>query len=109
MECTECSAKGEGWSEAHVNNLLVTSFPLKVDPSRFGEPFIFATFRALCSWLAEETSCLKVEVTGLLPFLINYSWSHMQGDCLEQSFSDWMADLSVGEERTEWTGKEALK
>lgn len=81
----------------------------QVDPSRFGDPFIFATFRALCSWLAEETSCLKEEVTGLLPFLVSYSRSHMQGDGLEQSLSDWMTELSVNEERTRWTGKEALR
>lgn len=82
----------------------------QVDPSRYGNPFIFATFRSLCSWLAEETSCLKEEVTGLLPFLIGYSRSHMQGESQEQQgLSDWMADMSVAEERAAWTGKEALR
>ncbi|CAJ1083169.1 neurochondrin [Xyrichtys novacula] len=82
----------------------------QVDPSRYGDPFIFATFRSLCSWLAEETSCLKEEVTRLLPFLISYSRSHMQGEGAEQSLSDWMAEMSVREEREEaWTGKEALR
>ncbi|XP_074543813.1 neurochondrin isoform X2 [Halichoeres trimaculatus] len=81
----------------------------QVDPSRYGEPFVFATFRSLCSWLAEETSCLKEEVTALLPFLINYSRSHLQGESAEQGLSDWMAEMSVREEREVWTGKEALR
>ncbi|KAK9526589.1 hypothetical protein VZT92_015278 [Zoarces viviparus] len=81
----------------------------QVDPSRYGDPFIFATFRSLCSWLAEETSCLKEEVTGLLPFLIGYSRSHLQGESPEQGLSDWMAEVSVREEREAWTGREALR
>ncbi|KAG8005362.1 Neurochondrin [Nibea albiflora] len=81
----------------------------QVDPSRYGDPFVFATFRSLCSWLAEETSCLKEEVTGLLPFLIGYSRSHLQGESPEQGLSEWMADMSVREERGAWTGKEALR
>uniref|UniRef100_A0A4W6F5Q6 Neurochondrin n=1 Tax=Lates calcarifer TaxID=8187 RepID=A0A4W6F5Q6_LATCA len=81
----------------------------QVDPSRYGDPFIFATFRSLCSWLAEETSCLKEEVTALLPFLIGYSRSHFQGESPEQGLSDWMADMSVSEERGAWTGKEPLR
>ncbi|XP_054462375.1 neurochondrin [Anoplopoma fimbria] len=81
----------------------------QVDPSRYGDPFIFATFRSLCSWLAEETSCLKEEVTGLLPFLIGYSRSHLQGENPEQGLSDWMAEVSVREERGAWTGREALR
>nr|XP_046273509.1 neurochondrin isoform X2 [Scatophagus argus] len=81
----------------------------QVDPSRYGDPFIFATFRSLCSWLAEETSCLKEEVTGLLPFLIGYSRCHLQGESPEQGLSDWMAQMSVTEERGTWTGKEALR
>ncbi|XP_042362321.1 neurochondrin [Plectropomus leopardus] len=81
----------------------------QVDPSRYGDPFIFATFRSLCSWLAEETSCLKEEVTALLPFLISYSRSHLQGESTEQGLSDWMAEMSVREEKEAWTGKEALR
>ncbi|CAK6977400.1 neurochondrin [Scomber scombrus] len=81
----------------------------QVDPSRYGDPFIFATFRSLCSWLAEETSCLKEEVTGLLPFLIGYSRSHLQGESQEQGLSDWMADMSVTQETAAWTGREALR
>ncbi|XP_068189151.1 neurochondrin [Antennarius striatus] len=81
----------------------------QVDPSRYGDPFIFATFRSLCSWLAEETSCLKEEVTELLPFLIGYSSSHLEGEGSEQGLSDWMTDMSVTEERRAWTGTEALR
>ncbi|XP_068431408.1 neurochondrin [Clinocottus analis] len=81
----------------------------QVDPSRYGDPFIFATFRSLCSWLAEETSCLKEEVTGLLPFLVDYSRSHLQGESPEQGLSDWMAEVSPREEGGAWTGREALR
>ncbi|XP_077937311.1 neurochondrin isoform X2 [Gasterosteus aculeatus] len=81
----------------------------QVEPSRYGDPFIFATFRSLCSWLAEETSCLKEEVTGLLPFLIGYSRSHLQGESPEEGLSAWMAEVSVREERAAWTGREALR
>ncbi|XP_071381469.1 neurochondrin [Centroberyx affinis] len=81
----------------------------QVDPSRYGDPFIFATFRSLCSWLAEETSCLKEEVTGLLPFLIGYSRTHLQGESPEQGLSNWMSEMSVTEEGGAWTGKDALR
>ncbi|XP_034400310.1 neurochondrin [Cyclopterus lumpus] len=81
----------------------------QVDPSRYGDPFIFATFRSLCSWLAEETSCLKEEVTGLLPFLVDYSRSHLQGESPEQGLSDWMTEVSPREEGGAWTGREALR
>lgn len=81
----------------------------QVDPSGYADPFIFATFRCLCSWLAEETSCLKEEVTRLLPFLIGYSRSHMQGEGPEQETSDWMSALSVSGERGAWTRKDALR
>ncbi|XP_033493983.2 neurochondrin [Epinephelus lanceolatus] len=81
----------------------------QVEPSRYSDPFVFATFRSLCSWLAEETSCLKEEVTALLPFLIGYSRSHLKGDSPEQGLSDWMTDMSVTEGKEAWTGKEALR
>ncbi|XP_029369404.1 neurochondrin [Echeneis naucrates] len=81
----------------------------QVDLSRYGDPFIFATFRSLCSWLAEETSCLKEEVTGLLPFLIGYSQSHLQGENSEQCLSGWMTEMSISEEKGAWTGKEPLR
>lgn len=76
----------------------------QVDQSRYGDPFIFASFRSLCSWLAEETSCLKEEVTRLLPFLVDYSRSHLRDDRTGPGLSDWM-----DEERAAWTGKEALR
>ncbi|XP_068603550.1 neurochondrin [Brachionichthys hirsutus] len=81
----------------------------QVEPSRYGDPFIFATFRALCSWLAEETSCLKEEVTELLPFLIGYSRSHLEGESPDRELSDWMAEVFVTEETRAWTGTEALR
>ncbi|KAM9383736.1 neurochondrin [Pholidichthys leucotaenia] len=87
----------------------VIYFLKQVDPSRYDDPFVFATFRSLCSWLAEETSCLREEVTALLPFLINYTRSHMQDGSSEQGLSDWMARMSVGKEREGWTGREPLR
>lgn len=84
----------------------------QVDPSHYGDPFVFATFRSLCSWLAEETSFLKEEVTALLPFLIGYARSHLQGEGSDQSLSDWMSEMSVGEAfqgAGTWTGKDALR
>lgn len=81
----------------------------QVDPSRYGDPFVFATFRSLCSWLAEETSCLKEEVTKLLPFLINYSRSHLQDGSSEGNLHDWMDAMSISEGRDAWTGSEALR
>uniref|UniRef100_A0A3P8U7K3 Neurochondrin n=1 Tax=Amphiprion percula TaxID=161767 RepID=A0A3P8U7K3_AMPPE len=76
----------------------------QVDPSRYGDPFVFATVRSLCSWLAEETSRLREEVTKLLPFLISYSRKHLQDDGSEQNLHDW-----ISEERDGWTGSEALR
>uniref|UniRef100_A0A3P9HIT9 Neurochondrin n=1 Tax=Oryzias latipes TaxID=8090 RepID=A0A3P9HIT9_ORYLA len=81
----------------------------QVDASRYGDPFVFASFRSLCSWLAEETSCLKQEVIDLLPFLVGYARHHLQGGAAEQSLSDWMAQASVTEEGGAWTGGEALR
>nr|XP_020453161.1 neurochondrin [Monopterus albus] len=81
----------------------------QVGPSRYGDPFIFATFRCLCSWLAEETSCLKEEVTRLLPLLIDYSRNHLQGESPEQGLSDWMTNMSVNEQRGAWTGQQPLR
>ncbi|XP_036001591.1 neurochondrin isoform X2 [Fundulus heteroclitus] len=81
----------------------------QVEPGRFSDPFVFASFRVLCSWLAEETSCLKEEVTALLPFLVGYARRHLQEAASEQGLSDWMARVSVGEEGGAWTGGEALR
>ncbi|XP_022071989.2 neurochondrin [Acanthochromis polyacanthus] len=76
----------------------------QVDPSRYDDPFVFATFRCLCSWLAEETSCLREEVTKLLPFLISYSRKHLQEDGSEQNLQHWSS-----EENEAWTGSEPLR
>ncbi|XP_030597135.1 neurochondrin-like [Archocentrus centrarchus] len=81
----------------------------QVDQSRYGDPFVFATFRSLCSWLAEETSCLKKEVTGLLPFLISYTQSHLHRGSSEQGLADWMAKMSADVDEVVWTGREALR
>ncbi|KAK6323637.1 hypothetical protein J4Q44_G00059760 [Coregonus suidteri] len=83
----------------------------QVDLSRYSDPFIFATFRSLCAWLAEETSCLKEEVTALLPFLMGYARSHLQGESQDQGLSNWMSEMSVGDcsQRGAWTGKDALR
>lgn len=68
----------------------------QVDPSRYDDPFVFATFRALCAWLAEETSCLKKEVVALLPFLIGYTKHHLQ-DKKDKGLADWMSAMSVND------------
>ncbi|CAL8365681.1 unnamed protein product [Arctogadus glacialis] len=81
----------------------------QVDPSRYGDPFVFATFRSLCAWLAEETACLKEEVTALLPFLIGYARAHLTGEGPDQSLSHWMSEMSVGEEGGAWSGGQALR
>ncbi|XP_056154605.1 neurochondrin [Lampris incognitus] len=81
----------------------------QVDKSRYGDPFIFATFRCLCSWLAEETSCLKEEVTNLLPFLIGYTRSHLLDESQEQGLSSWMSEISFGVRGSAWTGKDTLR
>ncbi|KAL0962450.1 hypothetical protein UPYG_G00340150 [Umbra pygmaea] len=83
----------------------------QVDTSRYGDPFIFATFRSLCAWLAEETSCLKEEVTALLPFLIDYARSQLQGESPEKDLANWMSEMSVtgSSQGGAWTGKDALR
>ena len=80
-----------------------------MDPSRYGDPFVFATFRSLCAWLAEETACLKDEVTALLPFLIGYAKAHLLGEGPDRSLSNWMSEMSVGEEGGAWSGSQALR
>lgn len=84
-------------------------FP-QVGPSRYDDPFVFATFRSLCAWLAEETSCLKEEVMALLPFLIGYTRSHLQ-DKNGKGLADWMSKMSVtdGSAAEKWTGKHVLR
>lgn len=80
-----------------------------MDPSGYADPFVFATFRCLCSWLAEETSSLRDQVTPLLPFLIGYSRSHMQAGGSEQDVRGWMSTVSVSGESGAWTGDDALR
>ncbi|KAI4883992.1 hypothetical protein NFI96_019510 [Prochilodus magdalenae] len=82
----------------------------QVDPSQYDDPFLFATFRSLCAWLAEETSCLKEEVTALLPCLIGYAKHHLQ-ERKGKGLSDWMVKMCVSDcSRAEtWTGEEVLR
>ena len=95
-------------SALQLHLLTVLFLSQQVDASRYDDPFIFATFRSLCSWLAEETSCLKQEVTALLPFLIGYVQRHLQCGSSEQGLSDWMAKVSLSEGGA-WTGGGALR
>ncbi|MBN3305865.1 NCDN protein, partial [Amia calva] len=83
----------------------------QVTPSRYGDPFVFVTFRALCAWLAEETSCLRQEVTTLLPFLIGYAKAHLEEDRRDQGLANWMAEMSVGDSAEDgaWSGEEPLR
>ncbi|KAK7125203.1 hypothetical protein R3I94_019291 [Phoxinus phoxinus] len=67
----------------------------QVDESAYDEPFLFATFRSLCAWLAEETACLKDDVIELLPFLIGYAKSHFKGGGEGKGLSDWMSKMSI--------------
>lgn len=110
---SHCSAGSRPPQEFSMNSIhehFYCHTSLQVDASRYGDPFVFATFRSLCSWLAEETSCLKEEVTRLLPFLVGYARGHMrQGDGPEQSLAKWMAELSLSDETGEWSGREALR
>ncbi|XP_076865202.1 neurochondrin isoform X2 [Brachyhypopomus gauderio] len=82
----------------------------QVDPSQYDDPFLFATFRSLCVWLAEETLCLKEEVTALLPFLIGYAKYHLQ-EQNGKGLADWMSDMSVGDgsQTGAWTGEDVLR
>ncbi|KAI1901766.1 hypothetical protein AGOR_G00037780 [Albula goreensis] len=82
-----------------------------VDKSHHGDPFIFATFRSLCAWLAEETSCLKDEVIALLPFLINYAKEHLEGESPGKGLLNWMSEMSVNDtsQGGTWTGEDALR
>ncbi|KAG9279905.1 neurochondrin [Astyanax mexicanus] len=82
----------------------------QVDSSSYDDPFLFATFRSLCAWLAEETSCLKEEVIALLPFLIGYAKHHLQKG-KDKGLADWMSKLSVsdGSQMGTWSGENALR
>uniref|UniRef100_A0AAY4CMR1 Neurochondrin n=1 Tax=Denticeps clupeoides TaxID=299321 RepID=A0AAY4CMR1_9TELE len=70
--------------------------------SRRDDPFVYATFRCLCAWLAEETSCFKEEVTALLPFLIGYARDHRQGRRKDQDVAEWMSEEA-------WRSEDALR
>ncbi|XP_072531001.1 neurochondrin [Salminus brasiliensis] len=82
----------------------------QVDSSCYDDPFLFATFRSLCAWLAEETSCLREEVTALLPFLVGYAKQHLQ-DRKDKGLSDWMSKMSVsdGSQTRRWSGEDVLR
>lgn len=83
----------------------------QVESGSFGRPFVLASYRCVCVWLAEETSCLKEEVTALLPFLLAFARRHLQGSSSSSSppLADWMELLSVDEAEDSWSGQEALR
>ncbi|KAL6457138.1 hypothetical protein MHYP_G00341010 [Metynnis hypsauchen] len=82
----------------------------QMDLSHYDDPFLFATFRSLCAWLAEETSCLKEEVSALLPFLIGYAKYHLQ-ERKGKGLSEWMSKMSVSDcsQAGTWTGEDVLR
>ncbi|KAA0710300.1 Neurochondrin [Triplophysa tibetana] len=83
----------------------------QVDQAHVDELFLFATFRSLCAWLAEETSCLKEDVIDLLPFLIGYSKSHFKGGRKGKGLTDWMSKVSINNHSQDgmWTKDAALR
>ncbi|XP_055074969.2 neurochondrin isoform X1 [Misgurnus anguillicaudatus] len=83
----------------------------QVDQAHYDDPFMFATFRSLCAWLAEETSCLKDDVIALLPCLIGYAKSHFKGGRKEKGLSDWMSKMSINNNSQDgtWTREAALR
>ncbi|XDV35075.1 hypothetical protein PO909_005116 [Leuciscus waleckii] len=83
----------------------------QVEESAYDDPFLFATFRSLCAWLAEETSCLKDDVIELLPFLIGYAKSHFEGGGEGKGLSDWMSKMSMSNRShdTTWSRDAALR
>ncbi|XP_043074313.1 neurochondrin [Puntigrus tetrazona] len=70
-------------------------FLKQAEQTSYDDPFLFATFRSLCAWFAEETSCLKEEVIDLLPFLIGYAKSHFKGGGKGKGLADWMSKMSI--------------
>ncbi|KAM9493322.1 neurochondrin [Clarias gariepinus] len=82
----------------------------QVEPSQYDDPFVFATFRSLCAWLAEETSCLKEDIVALLPFLITYTKHHLQ-DKKDKGLADWMSEMSVtdGSQAEPWKNEQVLR
>ncbi|XP_016426129.1 neurochondrin-like [Sinocyclocheilus rhinocerous] len=77
----------------------------------YDDPFLFATFRSLCAWLAEETSCLKEDVIDLLPFLIGYAKSHFKGGGESKGLADWMSKMSISNSSQDgtWSREAALR
>uniref|UniRef100_A0A673J766 Neurochondrin n=1 Tax=Sinocyclocheilus rhinocerous TaxID=307959 RepID=A0A673J766_9TELE len=83
----------------------------QVEQTSYDDPFLFATFRSLCAWLAEETSCLKEEVIDLLPFLIGYAKSHFKGGGKGKGLADWMSKMSISNISQDgtWSREAALR
>ncbi|RXN26298.1 neurochondrin [Labeo rohita] len=83
----------------------------QVEKTDYDDPFLFATFRSLCAWLAEETSCLKEDVIDLLPFLIGYAKSHFKGGGKGKGLADWMSKMSISNSSEDgtWSREAALR
>ncbi|TRY93738.1 hypothetical protein DNTS_028770 [Danionella cerebrum] len=83
----------------------------QVQEASFNDPFVFATFRSLCVWLAEETSCMRDAVIDLLPFLIQYAKSHFKGGAKQKGLCDWMTKMSISYSAQDgtWSGDSALR
>ncbi|KAK2886877.1 hypothetical protein Q8A67_015105 [Cirrhinus molitorella] len=83
----------------------------QVDQTNYDDPFLFATFRSLCVWLAEETSCLKEDVIDLLPFLIGYAKAHFKGAGKGKGLADWMSKMSINNSSQDktWSREDALR
>ncbi len=82
-----------------------------MEQTSYDDPFLFATFRSLCAWLAEETSCLKEEVIELLPFLIGYAKSHFKREGTGKGLADWMSKMSISNSSQDgtWSREAALR
>uniref|UniRef100_A0A8C4SNA7 Neurochondrin n=1 Tax=Erpetoichthys calabaricus TaxID=27687 RepID=A0A8C4SNA7_ERPCA len=70
---------------------------MQVTTAQYHEPFIFASVRALCVWLAEETSSLKQEVCAVLPFLIDYSRTLFEEGKKKEKTKEGTASPFVGD------------
>ncbi|XP_048850488.1 neurochondrin [Brienomyrus brachyistius] len=83
----------------------------QVGAGRHGDPFVFATFRCLCAWLAEETSCLKDDIVALLPILIGYVRSQREAGGQAECLASWMSEMSVadGPQGRAWAAEGALR
>ncbi|XP_056335407.1 neurochondrin [Danio aesculapii] len=83
----------------------------QVEETSYDDPFVFATFRCLCAWLAEETSCLKDDVIKLLPFLMGYAKTHFNGGGEGEGLADWISKMAISNnahDRT-WSRDAALR